>query len=270
MGRQDSKAADIIVNIGNFPIQLEISDQGFADMVRERYAAFIDAPPAMPRGRLEVEVSDPASPATDEDVSVSCSNGCWSIQRGDFRAEWRPAERCGRVRQSRNVYGFDSVLRIIHSLELAREGAFLLHSASVIRNGGAFLFSGLSGAGKTTMARLAPADCVLLSDEISYVRRGAGSYMAWGTPFSGELARPGENVQAPIRGLYLLKHSDVNRVEPVSRSEALGRLLRNVLFFANDAGLVGSVFETVSDFVRRVPVYRLLFRPDPSVWELVK
>jgi hypothetical protein len=38
------------------------------------------------------------------------------------------------------------VLRIVHSLIQAQAGGFLLHSASAIRNGKAFLFSGISGA----------------------------------------------------------------------------------------------------------------------------
>ena len=63
------------------------------------------------------------------------------------------------------------MLRIVHTLVLARQGGFLLHSASAIRNGKAFLFAGVSEAGKTTISRLAPPDATLLTDEISYVRK---------------------------------------------------------------------------------------------------
>jgi ABC-type multidrug transport system ATPase subunit len=64
------------------------------------------------------------------------------------------------IEQTINPFSLDSVLRILHTLLLAREGGFLLHASSAIRNGSAFLFSGVSGAGKTTMARLAPPDVV--------------------------------------------------------------------------------------------------------------
>jgi len=67
----------------------------------------------------------------------------------------------GRVRQNANPYSLDSVLRILHSLILAERGGFLLHAASAICNGRAYLFSGVSGAGKTTMTRLAPPDITL-------------------------------------------------------------------------------------------------------------
>jgi len=48
-----------------------------------------------------------------------------------------------------------------------------------ISDGQAFLFSGVSGAGKTTMTRLAPPDVTLLTDEISYLRPNAGGYAAF-------------------------------------------------------------------------------------------
>ena len=262
----------VVVNIGNLALRFEIVDRAFANMVRRRYAAFLDAPEAALRGTFQVEIGgtsdDASSPAPDEELSVFCTDGSWSISRGDFRAEWRPTERRGSVRLARGIHGFDSVLRIVHSLELVQEGAFLLHSAGVIRNGRAFLFSGLSGSGKTTMTRLAPANTVLLSDEISYVRPAGDTYIAWGTPFSGELGRPGENVRAPIAGLYLLKHGAANQLQPVPSGQALGLLLRNIVFFAQDADLVRALFEAAWRFISAVPAYHLVFRPDPSVWEL--
>jgi len=59
-----------------------------------------------------------------------------------------------------------------------------------VRNGKAFLFSGLSrGRQDYNCARLAPHDATLLTDEASYVRRLNDQYLAYGTPFAGELGR---------------------------------------------------------------------------------
>ncbi len=92
------------------------------------------------------------------------------MERGDFRAEWDPETKRGWVRTSVNQYSIDGVLRILHSLILAREGGLLVHGASAVRNGRAFVFAGISGAGKTTISLLAPPDVTLLTDEISYIR----------------------------------------------------------------------------------------------------
>ena len=153
---------------------------------------------------------------------------------------------------------------------------FLLHSASAIRNGKAFLFAGVSGAGKTTISRLAPADATLLTDEISYVRKLDASeqsegYVAFGTPFTGELAKLGENTSAPVAALYLLAQGKdpENRIDPVTAADAGRELLANMLFFAEDQELVHWAFQAACDFVDRVPVYRLTFTPDARVWEMI-
>jgi hypothetical protein len=191
------------------------------------------------------------------------------LERGDFRAEWEPESHTGTIQQSANPYSIDSVLRIVHTLLLAREGGFLLHAASAIRNGKAFLFAGVSGAGKTTISRLAPPDATLLTDEISYVRRQSDTYVAFGTPFTGELAKLGENVSAPIASFYLLNKGPENRIEPVSTVDATRGLLANLLFFVRDEEFVQLAFHSACEFVSRVPVSRLTFVPDSRVWEMI-
>ena len=141
----------------------------------------------------------------------------------------------GCVRQAAYPYAIDSVMRIVHSLVLAEQGGFLVHSASAVRNGRAFLFSGVSGAGKTTISRLAPPDVTLLTDEISYVRRVGERYEACGTPFAGDLGKAGENTSAPLAGLYLLVQGRHNTASRIGGADAARRLLRNILFFADDA-----------------------------------
>jgi len=158
---------------------------------------------------------------------------------------------------------------VLHSLLLASRGGLLVHAASAVRNGGAYLFAGVSGTGTTTISRLAPSDATLLTDEISYLRREGSGYAAYGTPFAGELGEPGKNVRAPLAALYLLKQGPENRIVPVGNAEAVRELMRHVLFLAHDEALVKMVFQTVCDFVKRVPVHRLIFTPERRVWELV-
>jgi len=195
----------VCIDIGKMPILVRTDSAEFARLLRDRYGSFATGmdPWAAPlsdgsalgdrqggpggqrraqdaRGvfKLEVELVPSGIMSDAEEVRVRREGGRWVMERGDFRAEWDPERRRGWVRQSPNPYSIDSVLRILHSLFLAREGGFLLHAASAIRNGRAYLFAGVSGAGKTTLCRLAPPDVVLLTDEISYVRpyrQGMGS-----------------------------------------------------------------------------------------------
>jgi hypothetical protein len=261
------------VEIGGIPIALSTCDDRFLDLLRQRYNGFLSSSP--PEFELEFDLTDTV-PVSDDDVSVRREDNNegnkkdWLIERGDFCARWNPRTGQGRVRQNANPYSLDSVLRILHSLILAERGGFLLHAASAICGGRAYLFSGVSGAGKTTMTRLAPANITLLTDEISYLRPSADGYAAFGTPFAGELARAGENCTAPVSALFFLEQGPENRVDELTSAEAVRRLMRNILFFAEDHRLVEKLLATACDFVARVPIRRLTFYPDARVWELVR
>ena len=272
---QIAASEPVAIEIGGMAIALRTQDFAFRQLLENRYAGFITACPA-PQFEFDIDLldNDLSEPAetlqADEDVQVRLEGGQWLLQRGDFRAQWDSRAGRGRIRQSRNPYAIDSVLRIVHTLILAQQGGFLVHAASAIRGGRAFLFAGVSGAGKTTISRLAPSDATLLTDEISYVRREADHYRACGTPFAGELARVGENQSAPLSTLFLLEKGLENQIEPVAGSEAIRLLLRNILFFAEDTELVRLVFQSACEFVERVPVRRLIFVPDERVWEIIR
>lgn len=259
---------DIVIEIGDVPVRVRTGDSAFLHLLEKRYTGFVKH-----RGHAEfefdVDLTPPGDIGADDDVRVLQRSGRWALKRGDFHAEWDSASKTGKIRQSANPYSIDSILRIVHTLVLSKQGGFLVHAASAVRNGRAFLFAGVSGAGKTTIARLAPGNATLLTDEISYVRQQDGGYSAFGTPFTGELAKVGDNICAPIAALYLLVKGPENRVEPLAHPNAIRALLANILFFAEDAELVKLVFASACEFVSRVPAYRLTFVPDTSVWEII-
>jgi hypothetical protein len=257
----------VTVEIGDVPILLRPDDPKFCEVLEERYAGFLN-PDSDPACQFEIQL-DPQGRPSDEDARVTRQGSLWSFQRGDFRATWDACARRGHIRQCPNPYSIDTVLRITHSLVLADEGGLLVHAASAIRGGRAYLFAGVSGAGKTTMARLAPPDATVLTDEISYVRRTANAYKAYGTPFAGELARVGANTSAPLETLYLLVQGPGNRIRPVSKIDAARALMRHVLFFAEEREMVARVFDSVLEFVSRMEVAQLVFTPDARAWELI-
>jgi len=189
---------EVVIEIGGIAIALETTDAAFVRILNDRYHDYVKSE-VRPGFTFRVDLVPPETFDPESDAEVWFENGEWRMERGDFRARWSPENCEGEISQSANPYSVDSVLRIAHTILLARTGGFLLHASSAVRNGKAFLFSGLSEAGKTTIARLAPCDVELLTDEASYISREAGRYVAYGTPFAGELGAPGKNVSAPNR-----------------------------------------------------------------------
>jgi hypothetical protein len=258
----------VVVKVGELAVSLETNDIEYCRKLRNHYHGFVDRAERA-EFSFRIELTDSRINDPDDEVRVRRRSTHWSLERGDFQAEWNMESNRGTIRQSANLYSIDAALRIFHTVVLATRDGFLLHAASAIRNGRAFLFMGPSGAGKTTMACLRPSDATLLTDEVSYVRKQAEGFAAFGTPFAGELAKSGENVSAPIAGLYLLVQGPRNRIDPMDAPEAVRAVLANMLFFADDPELVRSVFQSACQLVSRVPVYRLTFVPDFRVWESI-
>ncbi|GAC1630969.1 MAG: hypothetical protein NVS9B14_02220 [Candidatus Acidiferrum sp.] len=112
----------------------------------------------------------------------------------------------------RHEYALDSLLRMFLSWALLPESGFLLHAATVLHSGKAYVFFGRSGAGKSTVSGLSPRGSVL-TDEISLLKFVDGEWRAFGTPFWGEFRADGQNTSAPIAGFFKLVQSPENRLQ---------------------------------------------------------
>lgn len=168
----------------------------------------------------------------------------------------------------RHEYALDSLIRILLTAVLLPHKGFLLHAATVVRDGRAYVFAGRSGAGKSTVARLSPEGSVL-TDEISVLRYSEGEWFAHGTPFWGEFRAAGRNERYPLAGIYALKQASDDHVEPLAPKETLKALLPCVLFFTPEAEANRALLATLIQLVQEVPCHRLHFRRDAAFWRVI-
>jgi hypothetical protein len=168
----------------------------------------------------------------------------------------------------RHEYALDSLLRMFLSWALLEQEGFLLHAATVLRNGKAYVFVGRSGAGKSTVASLSPRGSVL-TDEISLLKHVDGEWRAFGTPFWGEFRAEGANTSAPLAGIFRLVQATDNRVVPLRPSELLRTMLPCVLFFSSQLGDNDRLLQILVAASEQVAGYNLQFQKSRSFWEVV-
>lgn len=176
-------------------------------------------------------------------------------------------ERGAHVSSVRNEYALDSVLRVLLTRLLLPAPGFLLHAATVVQDGRAYVFMGRSGAGKSTVASLSPRGSVL-TDEISLLRRVDGAWYAHGTPFWGEFRAAGQNRRVPLASVFALAQARSNRTVALTPRQALAGLLGNTLFFSDARAEREQLLRAQMSLIEALPVARLEFRRDQTFWEV--
>ena len=167
-----------------------------------------------------------------------------------------------------------SVFFQILSAALASGGGLLVHGSGIVRNGAAYAFVGLSGAGKSTVGRL--SEGALLADDGLILRKADGGFRVFATPFcqqrEGEAWKAGVAAgSAPLAGLFVLEKAGEHRLEPVPAPEAALKILQHYVHYyrilPDDAA--ASAFRTVEALVKSCPVKTLFFRKDAEFWDVI-
>ena len=170
--------------------------------------------------------------------------------------------------QQANV--IENFLRVYAAHRVLELGGVMLHSAALVFGGQAYVFSGRSNAGKTTLTRKAyDAGARVLSDDINLVLPGKNGYRAHAVPFTGDFGRtlnhPGGKETYPVAGIVLLEQGDSLATETVKQSAAVARLLTGSPFVNTDAEESDKLFDAVTGLVAQVPVIRFLSRRDDKI-----
>jgi hypothetical protein len=166
---------------------------------------------------------------------------------------WRIAEEEEAVREALQAF-----VGACLQCRLLEEGGTFIHAAGIIWQGGGFLFTGHTRAGKTTLSREFPAEAVL-GDDLVAVREETEGFRLFGTPWPG---REGGKVAyggVPLRAAFNLHPELQPGLHRQSPAEALAELTANAprLGYSGEESKLLVVF---SSFAQAVPIYILSFR----------
>ncbi|MCX7706802.1 MAG: hypothetical protein N2204_02185 [Anaerolineae bacterium] len=161
-------------------------------------------------------------------------------------------------------------LRIACALLAFHKGGLLVHAAGLLADDYAYLFTGVSGSGKSTVTALSP-HAIALSDDLVLLRPAGGRWIAHSTPFWNPetAARAGQTASGPVAGIYKLVKAREVRLEPLSPAAAAAELAANCPVINGRPELLPELLSRCRALVGAVPTHQLYFRKDASFWKLI-
>ncbi|MCM3412457.1 hypothetical protein [Metabacillus litoralis] len=158
-----------------------------------------------------------------------------------------------------------ALMNLYSSFIVYHNWGILLHSSCVIDNGNAHIFSGHSGAGKSTAAKLStPRD--LLADEASIIKISSNKVVVFDSPFRSELNSKCMNSSFKLESIQLLHQSPLNKREQLSKSNSMLHLLDKVFYWTESSEETIKIFHLLHYLVHQVPIYDLHFQKNNTFW----
>lgn len=145
-------------------------------------------------------------------------------------------------------------------------GDIMIHASGVDHSGYGYIFSGVSGRGKTTIAKLwDKAGAKVIHDDRLIIRNIAGSYKMFNTPV---YANDNPSV-SPITRIYLIEHGPENRLSPLKGASAVSMVMANCIQHNWNPEIIARLMGSISIMCTTIPVVILFFKPDRSIIDFI-
>jgi hypothetical protein len=271
--------------IGPFAIRLQGLEPAVIAPLEDRYLGFVeeaDSPRALRVPVRHAGVSAFLARFGDAQgrylMKTRYESGKILVYGHDFAGWFDPLGKEGRLAVCGSGWEaaqvpVENFLRLYCAWRVTDAGGLLLHAASIVRGGRAYIFCGHSGAGKSTVSALSSDLGFVLSDDLTMVMPGPDGYLAHSVPFrsiyKGRVVA--ERRTYPVAGIYGLVQSKRNIVHPLSGAQAVAAVLAS-LPFVTDRLLPrdpSQLMHLLTGIVGRIPVFKLEFTRSAEFWNEV-
>lgn len=196
-----------------------------------------------------------------------------SITLADIEEEGRLSDQ-ERMLEGLPEYHFEqpyletlAVYRKIATALLSRS-VMLIHGSVIAVDGEGYLFTALSGTGKSTHVRLWRElfgdRAVMVNDDKPLVRvSGEARPLVFGTPWDGK-HHLSNNIAVPLRAIVILERGEENEIHAISAEEAFPTLLQQSFRPEDDPALTIQALQLLSQLSQQVGLYRLYCNMNPE------
>ena len=143
---------------------------------------------------------------------------------------------------------------------------FFFHSSCLELDGEGYVFSAVSGTGKSTHTALWRRHfgnrVTMINDDKPVIRKCDGKFYAYGTPWMGK-ADIGTNTKAPVKAVYILQRAEENTAVRVLPSQVMKQLLEATVIDA-ERSRMEKLLELLDEFFKETPLFLLGCNMDES------
>lgn len=166
---------------------------------------------------------------------------------------------------------------VFHAIRFAvlvlaqNRGLFVLHSASILYRGRAWLFSGSSGTGKSTHTNLWHEiyQTPLLNGDLNMIGWDNGAATVYGLPWCGT-SNICTSKNHPLGGIIFLKQAPFNRVTVPSPDTKVHYLIQRLISPGWTKDLLLKNISFAEEFTEAVPIFRLHCTKDAEAASVMK
>jgi hypothetical protein len=208
------------------------------------------------------------APFFNYDVKIKLTSNKIIFQRNDYLIEVKSDYSEAKIYVYNDFALKHAMMNLYSCFIVYKNWGLLLHSSCVIDHNKAHLFTGYSGAGKSTAAKLSNPR-ILLSDEASIIKIKGNEITVFDSPFRSETESHSKNLTASIGSIQLLIQSNYNKRDKIKKSDALLQLMDKVFYWAHNHEDTRNILQLMQRLVQNAPVYELYFQKNESFWELI-
>lgn len=158
--------------------------------------------------------------------------------------------------------------RVVTAIRIFTVGGVMLHAAGIVRNQLGYIFTGYSGAGKTTVCKLSK-EFLVLNDDMLILSPTESGWQISATPFTNPTQVCPGSGSAPLHKILYLVQDKTHHLGDVSITQAVAELLTHIPVISNSHEHTSALMNRCVDIIHKTEVKKLHFLPDNGFWKLL-